>query len=243
MSYLDYVDWKKSNRVFETLEAWTYSGYALNTPTGLELAPGARVTDGFFRALGVNPILGRDFYAGEDQPAAAHAVLLSYSGWRKWFAGRPDVVGRSINLSGMSYTVVGVLPASFYFAPRGRVDFWATLQANGPCEKRRSCHNLYGVARLKDGISVATAQANAEAIAQQLEKQYPDSNHGQGAAVLPLKEVVVSDVRPILLTLLSGAALLLLIACVNVSSLLLVRSESRRREIGVRGALGRRRPG
>ena len=238
LSYQDYLDWKKLNRVTTSLEVYTGAGYSMNTAGGLQLAPGTRVSDGFFRTLGVTPILGRDFYAGEDSVAAAHAVLLSYHGWQKWFAGRRDVVGQTVTLSGLAYTVVGVLPPDFNFAPRGRSDFWATLQATGSCEKRRSCHNLNGIARLKDGISLPMAQAGFQSIAQQLEIQYPDSNHGQGAALTSLAEAVMGNVRPILLVLLGGAGLLLLIACVNVSSLLLVRSESRKREIAVRGALG-----
>ena len=127
---------------------------------------------------------------------------------------------------------------SFQFVAAGSPDFWTTLHAEGQCDLRRSCHSLTGVGRLKDGVSVEKAQAELKSIATQLEKQYPDSNRGQGAIVEPLREVIVGDVRPILLVLLAGAALLLLIACVNVASLLLVRSESRRREIAVRGAMG-----
>src|SRR6202035_320281 len=106
------------------------------------------------------------------------------------------------------------------------------------CALRRSCHNLTGIARLKDGISVERALANMKSIARQLELEYPADNRDQGAFVAPLSEVMVTDIRPILLAVLGGAGLLLVIACVNVSSLLLVRSESRRREIAVRGALG-----
>ncbi len=238
LSYEDYRDWKKMNRSLDSLSAWSYSAYGLTTSAGLQLAPGARVSDGFFRTLGVSPILGRDFYSGEDSLSAARAVILSYNGWQKWFGGRSDVIGQQVTLSGRSYTVVGILPQSFQFASRGRADFWATLQPEGPCEKRRSCHNLFGIGRLKDGVSVSAALADLKTVAQQLEVQYPASNHGQTAGVMLLSDSILTDVRPILLLLLGGAVLLLLIACINVSSLLLVRSESRKREIAVRGALG-----
>jgi macrolide transport system ATP-binding/permease protein len=131
-----------------------------------------------------------------------------------------------------------VLPPTFQFAPRARAEIWTTLDTRGSCETRRSCHNLDGIARLRNGVSVAAALANTATIARQLEAQYPDSNRGQGASVVPLSEVIVGDIRPVLLVLLGGAALLLVIACVNVASLLLVRSESRARELAVRSALG-----
>jgi macrolide transport system ATP-binding/permease protein len=238
LSYQDYVDWKKMNKVFSAMEVYTGSGYLLSTPTGTEPVPASRVSDGFFRVLGVKPILGRDFYAGEDQPGAASTVILSYDTWQMRFGGRRDVIGQSVELSGVPNTIIGVLPAGFQFAPRGKTEFWATLHTLTGCEKRRSCHNLYGVARLKDGVTVHQALADMTGVAKQLEVQYPGSNRGQGASVKPLYEEIVGDIRPILLVLLCGAGLLLLIACVNVSSLLLVRSESRKREIAVRGALG-----
>jgi predicted permease len=182
--------------------------------------------------------LGRTFYAGEDSLGAAPTVILTYAAWQNRFGGQKEVVGQTITLNDTAFTVIGVLPQNFEFAPRGQSEFWTALQPNRPCEMRRSCHNLIGVARLKDGVSIQTALANTQAIAQQLEKQYPDSNRGQGASILPLSEVIVGNVRPILLMLLGGAGLLFVIACVNVSSLLLVRSEGRLKEIAVRGALG-----
>ena len=238
LSYPDYVDWKRMNTVFSSMEVYTGTGYGLSTPSGTEPVPGERVSAGFFSTLGIAPMLGRDFRTGEDAPGAAPVVILSYGTWQRRFGGRNDVVGQTVNLSGVSHTIIGVLPRGFQFALRDNAEFWEALQPDTGCEKRRSCHDLNGVGRLKDGVSVASALAEMKSIAQQLERQYPDSNRGQGASVVPLSEVIVGDIRPILLVLLGGAGLLLLIACVNVSSLLLVRAESRRREIAVRGALG-----
>jgi len=236
LSYPDYLDWKKMNTVFSSFEGWRYAGYLMKAAAGVESVPGARVSDGFFRTLGVKPALGRDFYAGEDSPGAPRTVLLSDAAWRQRFGARADVVGQTVQLDDQAYTIIGVLPTEFHFAPRGKADFWTTFHDPNACEKRRSCHGMYAVGRLKDGVS--TAVAEIVGIAAQLEKEYPSSNHGQGGTVMPLSEAIVGDIRPLLLMLMCGAALLLLIACVNVSSLLLVRSENRRREIAVRGALG-----
>ena len=238
LSYEDYLNWKRFNRSFSSIDVYTGTGYLFRTPSGAEPVPAARVSDGFFRTLGVRPLLGRDFLPGEDKPGRAKIVMLSYGTWLKRFSGRRDVVGQTVSLSGEAYMVVGVLPREFAFAPRGNAEFWAPLLDLSGCEKRRSCHNLDGIGRLRDGVTMQAALDDMKAIAAQLEKQYPGSNQGQGASVIPLSEIIVGDVRPILLTLLGGAGLLLLIACVNVASLLLVRSESRKREIAVRGALG-----
>jgi len=238
LSYPDYLDWKRLNTVFSSMDVYNGTGYLLRTADGTTPVPGVRVSDGFLGTLGVAPILGRDFYTGEDLPSAPHTVILSYSTWRNRFGGRKDVIGEAVTLSGIPHTIVGVLPSDFQFAPRGNAEFWTTLHADDHCSKSRGCHNFDGVGRLKDGITVAMALANMKTIAKQLEQQYPADNRGQGASVLPLSEVIVRDIRPIFLVLLAGAGLLLVIACVNVSSLLLVRSESRKREIAVRGALG-----
>jgi predicted permease len=238
LSYPDYLDWKELNRVFSSMDVYNGTGYLLRTSTGAEPVAGVRISDGFFHTLGITPALGRDFYAGEDLPSAPHTVILSYTAWQKRYDGRQDVVGETIALSGVPYTIVGVLPQEFQFAPGGKTEFWTTLHASDSCGVRRGCHNLYGIGRLKDGVSVEMALANMTTIARQLESQYPEDNRGQGASVQPLAKVFVADIRPILLVLLGGAGLLLVIACVNVSSLLLVRSESRKREIAVRGALG-----
>jgi macrolide transport system ATP-binding/permease protein len=238
LSYPDYLDWKKLNTVFRSLDVYQRNGFLLKTPEGAQITRGARVSDGFFRTLGITPMLGRDFYPGEDLPGVQRSILLSYGAWQKRFGGRKDILGETVTLDGAPNIIIGVLPREFHFAPAEPAEFWTALHASGGCDTRRSCHGLYGVARLKDGVSVQTSLTEMTAIAQQLEKQYPDSNRGQGAAVARLTDVMVGNIRPILLVLLIGAGLLLLIATVNVASLLLVRSESRKREIAIRSSLG-----
>ena len=238
LSYPDYLDWKRLNKVFAALEAYTNTGFIVSMPGGAQPVTGARVSAGFFRALGARPLLGRDFRTGEDLAGAPHQVILGYRAWRRRYHADPAIVGQSVILNGVPYVVIAVLPQDFQFAPTTAPEYWAPLDAAGACALRRSCHDLYGVARLKEGVTIQTALADTVLIARQLEAQYPDSNRGQGANVVPLSEVIVGDIRPILLVLAGGAALLLAISSINVAGLLLVRSESRRREMAVRSALG-----
>ena len=238
LSYLDYLDWKRMNSVFSSMSVYVQDDFMLSTPQGTRQVDGVRVSDGFLRTLGVRPLLGRDFHDGEDLTSASSTVLLTYAEWQNRYGARPDIVGQSATLNGTAATIIGVLPRDFHFAPAAPGGFFLTIAPRDNCGKQRGCHNFLGVARLKDGVAVAAADAEMKTIAEQLEKKYPDTNRNRGANVISLTDMIVGDVRPILMVLLSGAGLLLLIASVNVASLLLVRTENRKREIALRGALG-----
>jgi macrolide transport system ATP-binding/permease protein len=237
ISYGDYLDWKRFNRAFSSLNVYRPDRIALKTPSGAEEVSGARVSDGFFRTLGVAPFLGRDFAPGEDQPDARQTVILSYETWQQRFAANKAVLGEKVTLDGDPCLIIGVLPRGFHFAPVASAGFWAPL--DWPREQdNRLGHPYYGVARLKPGFSPARAYADLTPIAQQIAMAFPHSNRDRSVTVIPLTDLIVGDIRPTLVALLCGAGLLSLIGFVNVSSLLLVRAESRRREIAVRGALG-----
>jgi macrolide transport system ATP-binding/permease protein len=237
LSYLDYLDWKRMNHAFASVEAYDVNPVALKTATGVQRVDGAIVGAGFFRLLGIAPVLGRDFRAGEDRVGAPGIVLLSYSAWQSRFGKQKDILGKTVTLDGGTHVIVGVLPQEFSFAPAGAAEFWMPMQASEKPDDRGE-HGILAFARLRNDVSLQTASAEMSAIAQQLAKQYPDADEGRGATVIPLTAVVVGNLRPTLWLLLSGAALLLLMACINVSGLLLVRFQSRQREIAVRGALG-----
>lgn len=236
LSYLDYLDYKKLNTVFSSLDAYKHDDVLLTTPRGVEQVRGSQASDGFFRTLGVQPILGRNFATGEDLPSAPRHVLLTYAAWQNRYGGSSNVLGQSVTLDGNANTIIGVLPPSFHFAPTEPTEFWSTLHLS--MAEDRGAHGLSAIARLKDGVTMNAAAANMTSLGEQLARQYPKEDNGRGSTIAPLGEVVLGNMRPILLVLLGGASLLLLIACLNVGSLLLVRSESRRREVAVRGALG-----
>jgi hypothetical protein len=214
LPYLDFLDWQKLNRVFGSLDAYALNGgFTLSGGAGAEPVTGTRVSPGFFRTLGVALVLGRDFRPGEDSEA-----VISFETWQQRFGGSADVLGATAILNGIPRTIVGVLPREFHFAPAGRAEFWTTLRSTDPCEQQRGCQNLHAVARLADGISLETAAAEMRLITRQVQSQYPEAHREVvGATLMPLREIVVGQVRPILLVLLAGAGVLFLLSCVNVT--------------------------
>jgi hypothetical protein len=238
LSYPDYLDWQRLNKSFSSLDVYSGSGYLLRTPSGAVPVQGERVSGGFFQTLSVRPMIGRDFYPGEDRPGGANVVILSYGAWLHRFGARSNLIGQTVDLDNEAYTIIGVLPRAFSFAHSGDAEFWVPLNKFSPHEKMRTFYNFWGIGRLRDGVTAQAAESEVATITKQLQQQYAITGRDRSASIVPLSEIITGDVRPILLGLLGGAGLLLLIACVNVASLVLVRSESRRREIATRGALG-----
>jgi macrolide transport system ATP-binding/permease protein len=238
LSYPDFLDWQKLNKSFSSLDVYGGTSFLLQAASGAESIQAERVSGGFFRTLGVRPATGRDFYPGEDQLGGPNVVLLSYRTWLSRFGGRPEALGRTVDLDGTAFTIIGVLPRTFSFGPAGDAELWVPINTLSPHEHSRDFYNFWGMGRLRDGVGAATARAEMGSIANLLQREYGTRQINLGASVVPLSEVIVGDIRPSLLALLGGAVLLLLIACVNVGSLVLARSESRRREIAVRAALG-----
>jgi hypothetical protein len=247
VSYLDFLDWRtRASGVFQSLGAYDVrAGFTVITSDGPERVSGLRVSSGFFEVLGVRPVLGRTFGAEDEGPSAPPRVILSHSAWQTRFHGRADVLGQAVTLQSPwlshaePHVVVGVLPPNFHFTMAERAQLWATIRREQGCWQSRRCRSLEAVGRLGDGVPLQTASANMTSVLGQLRREYPD-DHGdpETAKLVPLTEVMLGKVRPILLMLLGSAGLLLLIACINVVSLLLARTDSRTREIAVRTSLG-----
>lgn len=236
-SYPDFVDWKQNNQVFDEMAAYALQSFNLAVDDQSERIEGLRVSPEMFDVLQVYPESGRLLYAADQQQGFNHVAVITYGLWQRRFGGHEGVIGQSLALDAEVYTIIGILPAEFRLPPVG-----TSINANVFVPlvgiPMRGVHNLRVMARLKQGVPLRRAQVDMDVIAQQLLAQYPDTNADRGVNLVPVYEQVVGDVRPSLLALLGAASFVLLLSCANVSSLILARAAVRKRELGIRAALG-----
>jgi predicted permease len=234
----NFRDWQRENQTFSAMAISRGTSFSLIGAGAAEQVTGRWVTADYFSVYGVKPQLGRNFAPGEDERGAGPVILISADLWQRKFKSSPDALGKGLTLDDKSYTIIGVLPASFKLN-RG-VDVFAPIgQWNTPALQNRSAAlGLHGIGRLKPGVTLAQAQSDMDGVMRRLAAAYPEANRGNGAALVPLKKMLIGDVGPVLWMLLGAVAFVLLIACVNVSNLLLARSTGRTREFAIRAALG-----
>ena len=238
VAYPNYLDWKDQGRSFDGLASVRWEDYDLTASGQPEHLNGKMVSANFFRVLGINPTLGRDFDPQADRLGAAPVILISGGLWSRRFGSNPAVIGTQLRLSGRSYTVAGVIPAGFQF--EGKADIYTLLeQWDDLLARSREMHpGMYVVGRLKPGVTPDQAQAEMTAIAAGLAEAYPKSNAKHGVKISPLANTIVGNVRPTLLVLLGAVVFVLLIACANVANLQLARFTTRQKEIAIRSAIG-----
>jgi predicted permease len=236
--YPNFRDLQKDNKTFSSMAISRGFGFSLLGAGEAERVTARLVSADFFSVLDVKPALGRAFAPGEDEPGAGPVAMISSDLWQRKFGASQDVVSKSLTLDDKTYTIIGVTPANFSLF-RGTDVYVPIGQWNNPALKVRGAGlGLHGIGRMKPGVTVEQAQSDLNSIMGRLAEAYPDTNRGNGSKVSPLKERMIGGIGPTLWLLLGAVGFVLLIACVNVSNLLLARSTSRSREFAIRAALG-----
>jgi predicted permease len=240
-SYPNFQDWQRSARSFQQMTAFRQQGVDLTSPGTASHLNSSQISFGFFSTLGVELTLGREFAPQEDRHGGAPAAVISHRLWRERFGSSHEVLGKTVTVDGVNYSIVGVAPPGFRL--QEEADVYTPLGQLDPLilNDRATHDGLFTLARLKPGVGVSQAQAEMGTIQNELDRQYADDNRDVGIYVEPLKQAIVGDAGQTLTLLLGAVGLVLLIACANVANLLLARSATRSREFAIRSALGANR--